>query len=110
MVSPYLDRDPIDPPPRAFTVMDDNGYIFVRRRDGKHYRPFEPMGVNPEEYRGKCEWLCELLNDVCDYGAMEQIRRARAVDRPRSELDRALEQFAEDVAEIERITAKIAAE
>ena len=110
MVSPYLDRDPIDPPPRPFEVVDDNGYIFVRRRDGKHYRPFEPMGINPEGYLGRCEWLCDLLNDAPDYGAMAQIRRARAVDRPRrtSELDIALEQFAEDVAEIKRITQQAA--
>ena len=81
MVSPYLNQEPLPRPPRPFEVMEDNGYIFVRRRDGKHYRPFEPMGVNPEEYRAKCEWLCELLNEVHDYAAMEQIKRAREVDQ-----------------------------
>lgn len=76
-----IDRDPIPAPPLPFEVVDDDGYIFIRRRDGKHYRPFEPMGVNPEEYRGKCEWLCELLNDVYYYGALAEIKRAREVDR-----------------------------
>ncbi len=89
MSGPTLDdlisRDPIPAPPLPFTVMDDNGYIFVRRRDGKHYRPFEAMGVNPETYRAKCEWLCDLLNDAHDYGAMEQIKRARATDRASAE-------------------------
>ena len=85
MVSPYLNQEPLPRPPRPFEVMEDNGYIFVRRRDGKHYRPFEPMGVNPEEYRGKCEWLCDLLNDAHDFGAMEQIKRARAADRAATE-------------------------
>ena len=89
MTGPTLDeliaREPIDPPPRAFEVvdaiMDGYRYICVRRRDGKPYRPFEPMGVNPEQYRAECEWLCDLMNDAHDYGAMEQIKRARATDR-----------------------------
>jgi hypothetical protein len=79
-VSPYLNQEPQPVPPLPFVVKDVDGYIWVARRDGKHYRPFEAMGVNPEEFRAKCEWLCELLNDAHDYGAMEQIRRARAVD------------------------------
>lgn len=85
MTSPYLDRPEIPAPPLPFEVMDvmDDGkrYIFVRRRDGKHYRPFEPMGINPETYRGECEWLCDVLNEVHDYAAREQIKRTRAADQ-----------------------------
>jgi hypothetical protein len=83
--SPYLDREPVDAPPLPFVVKDVDGYIWVARRDGKHYRPFEAMGVNPEEFRAKCEWLCELLNEAHDYGAMEQIRRARESDKAAAE-------------------------
>ena len=108
-VSPFLDRPAIPAPPLPFEVVDDNGYIFVRRRDGKHYRPFEPMGVNPEEYRGKCEWLCDLLNEVHDFGALCEHKRTQP--KPGGlygalvDFEAAMDQLGKDIAELNAMTS-----
>ena len=102
-MSEYLDRDPIPAPPLPFMVVETEGEIFIRRRDGKPYIPFRALGELECQYRHRCETVCAFMNDAHDYGACEEHRRAKDNQKRASEFDDALEQFGKDVAEIKRL-------
>src|SRR3990167_9713737 len=84
-MSEYLDRDPIPAPPLPFEVVETEGEIFIRHRDGKHYIPFRALGELECQYRVRCETICAFMNDAHDIGAREEHRRAKQIDRASAE-------------------------